>query len=65
MAATKEISIDAALAAVLAELDFHIERLQATLKAFLGGQQCLALFCTGFGRSSNKRLGVQQLAVER
>lgn len=52
MAATKEIRVDAAVAAVLSELDglFTFKEQHKTgQKALLGGQHCLALLQTGFG----------------
>lgn len=41
----EEISVEAAGAAVLSELE------QTTVKAFLGGQRVSALLWTGFGKS--------------
>lgn len=67
MTATKEISGDAGMAAVLSEVDgvFTLkEEQRATLKAFLGGKDIFALLHTSFDRSSVKHHGTYRLSME-
>lgn len=47
MDAAKEISVDAAMAEVLSELDSVLMQ-RTALEAFLGGKKVLALLVTGF-----------------
>lgn len=54
MAAAVEINVDAAIVAVLSELDgiFPLEEEpKIAVKGFLDGQDRLALLCTGIGKN--------------
>lgn len=58
--ATKEISVDTAVAVVLSELDgiFALKDEQRTAqKAFLGGEGVFSLRLTGFGKSLVEHTG--------
>lgn len=65
LATAKEMSVDAAIPALLPELDaiFTFKEQRLALKAFPGGKDVSALVVFGFGKSDVKHHGALRLAT--